>query len=98
VRVLCHCRRKLPAPRGGPANFEASAWVGLFAPKGTPAAVSQKIAADLAKAMADPETKAKMTEFGYNPLPLKPEEARALVAKESQRHKEVVTRARIALD
>jgi hypothetical protein len=39
-----------------------------------------------------------MTEFGYNPLPLKPEEARALVAKESQRHKEVVTRARIALD
>lgn len=98
ARLGTHPNVPTVSESGGPANFEASAWVGLFAPKGTPAAVSQKIAADLAKAMNDPETKAKMTEFGYNPLPLKPEETRALVTKESQRHKEVVTRARITLD
>lgn len=83
---------------GGPAGFEARGWVGLFAPKGIPMPVAEKISADLARVLAEPELKAKMTELGYDPMAMKPAQTRALVAAQSKEFKVVVTRSGVTLD
>ncbi|UUX94527.1 tripartite tricarboxylate transporter substrate binding protein [Aquabacterium sp. J223] len=83
---------------GGPPQFEASGWVGLFAPRGTDRAVEDRLSADLAKALNDPAVRSKMTEFGYEPLPLSPADTAALVARESPRYAEIVKRDAIVLD
>lgn len=86
------------AEAGGPAGFEARGWVGLFAPKGVPMPIAEKISADLTRVVNEPELKAKMTELGYDPMPSKPAETRALVATQSKAFKVVVTRSAVTLD
>jgi len=86
------------AESGGPAGFEARGWVGLFAPKGIPMSIAEKISADLSRVLGEPELKTKMTELGYDPMAIKPAETRALVAAQSKEFKVVVTRSAVALD
>ena len=42
---------------GGPADFEVDAWGGIVAPRGTPPELARRIAADVAKAMAEPDVR-----------------------------------------
>lgn len=49
-------------------GFEAGAWFGLFAPKGTPAAVVQAIAHDTDKALKDPELRKSLLQQGITPM------------------------------
>ena len=49
-------------------GFEAGAWFGLFAPKGTPAAVVQTIAQDTDKALKDPELRKSLLQQGITPV------------------------------
>ena len=46
--------------RGGLPNYQASAWNALFAPKGTPKAIIDKVNAAAAKALDDPKVIARM--------------------------------------
>ena len=50
-------------------GYEASAWYGVGAPKGTPAEIVDKLNRELNAAFADPRTKARITELGGTPLP-----------------------------
>lgn len=86
------------AESGGPAGFSARGWVGLFAPKGIPMTIAEKISADLSRVLSEPELKAKMTELGYDPMAIKPAETRALVAAQSKEFKVVVQRSGVTLD
>lgn len=49
-------------------GFEASAWFGLFAPKGTPGAVVQALAQDADKALKDPELRRSLLQQGITPV------------------------------
>lgn len=49
-------------------GFEAGAWFGLFAPKGTPAVVVQAIAKDADKALKDPELRKSLLQQGITPV------------------------------
>jgi tripartite-type tricarboxylate transporter receptor subunit TctC len=49
----------------GLPDVEADGWIGVFAPKGTPAATLEKLNADIAKVLALPEIKALYTIFGF---------------------------------
>lgn len=49
-------------------GFEVGAWFGLFAPKGTPAAVVQTIAQDTDKALKDPELRKSLLQQGITPV------------------------------
>jgi tripartite-type tricarboxylate transporter receptor subunit TctC len=98
TRAATHPHVPTMAESGGPAGFEAAGWVGLFAIKGTPPAVTQQVAAHLARVMAEPEIKTKMVELGYNPMAMKPQDTRALIASQSRDYKAVVTGAAIKLD
>ena len=57
---------------GGLPNYQASAWNALFAPKGTPKAIIDKVNAAAVKALDDPKVIARMKELG-NDIP-KPEQ------------------------
>ncbi len=52
---------------GGPANFELKSWVALLAPRGTPKAVVDRINADIAAVLAEPDIKEKFTAVGFTP-------------------------------
>jgi len=65
-------------------------WLGLVAPKGTPAAVIDKIQAEVAKALADPGVKAKADASGLFPATSTPAEFAAFIRKEAQRWSSIV--------
>jgi tripartite-type tricarboxylate transporter receptor subunit TctC len=49
-------------------GFEAGAWFGLFAPKGTPAALAQAIARDADRALQNPELRRSLLQQGITPV------------------------------
>ncbi len=55
-------------------NYEATIWLGLMAPKGTPQAVVDKLNAEVRKIVAQPETKAAWTKQGATPMSMNPAE------------------------
>ncbi|MFO1323373.1 MAG: tripartite tricarboxylate transporter substrate binding protein BugD [Burkholderiales bacterium] len=52
----------------GLANFDLAVWHGLYAPKGTPKAAVDKLAAALQVALKDPNIKARFAELGTEPV------------------------------
>ncbi|MDQ8727852.1 tripartite tricarboxylate transporter substrate-binding protein [Bradyrhizobium sp. LHD-71] len=60
---------------GGLPSYQASAWNALFAPKGTPKAIVEKLNAAAAKALDDEKVIARMKELG-NDIP-KPEQRKS---------------------
>jgi len=53
----------------GIKGFDVSAWQGLFAPKGTPPEIAQRLSAEMQKAIQVPEVKAKLEDFGLEVAP-----------------------------
>lgn len=73
------------AAEGGLPNYQASAWNALFAPKGTPKAILEKVNAAAAKALDDEKVIARMKELGNDipkPDQRKPEALGKLVKDE----------------
>jgi tripartite-type tricarboxylate transporter receptor subunit TctC len=83
---------------GGPANLEVKAWVGLLAPRGTPKPIIERINADVAKALAEPDVRERLAGVGFEPFSSTPAEMAHAIAADSRNFAEVVKRARIALD
>ena len=53
----------------GAVDVDVAAWQGLFVPKGTPEAVVKRLTAEMQKAIALPEVKAKLEDFGLEVAP-----------------------------
>jgi tripartite-type tricarboxylate transporter receptor subunit TctC len=53
----------------GLPGFELVAWQGIVAPSGTPRPVVEALAAQIAKLLADPATREKLTTLSLEPLP-----------------------------
>lgn len=51
-------------------GFAAAPWSGVFAPKGTPKPIVEKIAADIKTVMEDAEVQEKMKGLGLTPMPV----------------------------
>jgi tripartite-type tricarboxylate transporter receptor subunit TctC len=82
----------------GPANFELQTWVSLFAPHGTPKAIVNKINADVAKVLAEPEVKERLTTVGFESLIQTPDELQKMMSNDSTMWKGVVKEMNISLD
>jgi tripartite-type tricarboxylate transporter receptor subunit TctC len=65
----------------GLKNFEVGIWHGIYAPKGTPKDVLDRLTASLQKALQDPNVKARFAELGTEPVPLDQATGPALKAK-----------------
>ncbi|MGH6762884.1 MAG: tripartite tricarboxylate transporter substrate-binding protein [Phyllobacterium sp.] len=55
------------ATEGGLKDFEVGIWHGIYAPKGTPAEITDKLSVSLQKALKDPNVVARFVELGTAP-------------------------------
>lgn len=83
---------------GGPPGLDVNSFVSLVAPKGLPPAVAAKINADVAKAIADPEIRARFDTFAFEPLAWSPDEIRRQAETKSQLYGDLVRRGNISLE
>lgn len=58
----------------GVKNAESPLWFGVWAPAGTPAAIVNKINADVRRALADPGVREKLVNLGNDTLDMSPKE------------------------
>lgn len=63
-------------------GVETTAWVGMFAPAGTPKNILEKIAKAVREALAIPDIRDKMLALGMIPVPKGPDEFDRLIAEE----------------
>ncbi len=74
----------------GVKGYEATIWLGMLAPKGTPREIVDKLNADIRKVLADPEAQKLMHKAGVEVAPGTPEEFGALMQSELDRWGKVV--------
>ncbi|QIL83045.1 tripartite tricarboxylate transporter substrate binding protein [Diaphorobacter sp. HDW4A] len=82
----------------GVSGFDVVAWDALFAPKGTPTSVVQKMSEHVAKALAQPEMRKRMMDIGVEPITMNPAQMRDFVKQERQKWGDVITSANIKVD
>ena len=79
----------------GVPNFEVNSWYGLMAPAGTPAAILDKINADMYTALRAPEVEKRMLEVAMPPSPTTRQEFDQFVREEVARWARVIKEAGI---
>jgi tripartite-type tricarboxylate transporter receptor subunit TctC len=82
----------------GLPDFKLEAWVGLFAPAGTPPAIINKLSADVKKAFEMPEVKARADAAGIELRYLNPEGLGKLVANDTAYWAKIIKTVGIKLD
>jgi tripartite-type tricarboxylate transporter receptor subunit TctC len=86
------------AAEQGLANFEASSWIGLLVPAGTPPAILARIHQAFAQALKAPHVVAKMAEDGNEIVSSTPEQFAAFLAQDSAKWARVIRDNNIQLD
>jgi tripartite-type tricarboxylate transporter receptor subunit TctC len=66
-------------------GFESSVWYGLLAPAGTPAAVAEKVSADIRAVLAMPEVKDRLAGLGFTIVANTPEQFTGIIASDIKR-------------
>ncbi|WP_144637524.1 Bug family tripartite tricarboxylate transporter substrate binding protein [Bordetella genomosp. 13] len=74
----------------GYPDFEALAWYGVFAPKGTPPEASARLSAEIARIVQQPDMQARLTQLGTEPHYLDAAQLEAFVAVESPKWKALI--------
>jgi tripartite-type tricarboxylate transporter receptor subunit TctC len=82
----------------GYPGFEALAWHGILAPARTPPAVIRKLNAEIAKALADPATKALLVNQAMQTVGNRPEEFAAFLQKDIAIWKGVASAAKVTVE
>ncbi len=86
---------ELPAVAEALPGFEASLWLGLMAPAGTPRPVVERLNAEVNRILALPLTRERQAAAGAQPMPMGVEEFGAFVARDVERQREWIRMARI---
>lgn len=86
------------AAEAGIPEFQAYAWNGLFAPRGTPEPILARLNADIGKAVLSPSVKERMARFGGYPAPGTPAEFASFLDAERAKWSKVIMQTKIQLD
>jgi tripartite-type tricarboxylate transporter receptor subunit TctC len=81
---------ELPAIGEFVPGYEASAWFGVAAPKGTPPEIVEKLNAEINACLADPKLGARLADLGGVALEGSPDDFRRLVVEEIAKWASVV--------
>jgi tripartite-type tricarboxylate transporter receptor subunit TctC len=76
-------------------TYEASIYVGIAAPRDTPAEIVNKLNQEINAALADPRLKLRIAEFGDTPLSLSPAAFAKLIRDETEKWSKVIRAANI---
>jgi len=79
-------------------GFVGDSWHGLFAPAGTPPAIVDRVSAEVAKALAAPEVRKRLTDISLEPIGSTPAEFAAVVKNDYEKWGRVIRAANIKLD
>jgi tripartite-type tricarboxylate transporter receptor subunit TctC len=79
----------------GVKNAEAPLWFGVWAPAGTPAAIVNKVNADVRKALAEPGVKEKLMNLGNDTMDMSPRQFSDFVDSEIAIYAKVIKDAGI---
>jgi tripartite-type tricarboxylate transporter receptor subunit TctC len=71
-------------------GYEFTAWVGSFAPAGTPKAVIDKLNSDLKRALDDPDVSSKLSSQTLDPMHMTPEEFARRLKSDYDKYDKVV--------
>ena len=93
-------RRSPVAPEFPPVadtlpGFDVSSWFAIFAPKGAPDAVVEKLHADTVRVMADPQMRERMAQLGAETVAGSPAELAAFLKAEMDKWGRLITDAKI---
>jgi tripartite-type tricarboxylate transporter receptor subunit TctC len=83
------------AVESGVPGLVATSWNGLAAPAGTPAAVINRLNKDIVAAIHAPDVKSKLHALNVEAQSSSPEQAASLLASETKRWGDIISRARI---
>ena len=75
----------LPAIADTVPGYDATAWFGVVAPKGTPTEVIDKLNREINAALADEKIKARIVDLGSSPIVVSPDEFAAFIASETRK-------------
>jgi tripartite-type tricarboxylate transporter receptor subunit TctC len=82
----------------GLPGFSITAWIGVVAPKDTPAEVVQKLNLEIGRALNDPEFARQISAIGIDPLGSTSAEFAAFLTKEIPRWKQIVQEAEVKIE
>ena len=82
----------------GLAGINLKTWFGVLAPAGTPAAVVNKLSAEIARIMSTPDTKAKLVSQGLDTYVSTPEQTAALMKADMAKYAKIIKTANIKLE
>jgi tripartite-type tricarboxylate transporter receptor subunit TctC len=82
----------------GVSDYDASVWLALLVPAGTPPDIVAKLNAEVVKAMGTADTRKTLEEAGVEPVSSTPEEMAAYMTQELGRWGRIVREANIKLD
>ena len=82
----------------GVPGYEATIWLGLMAPKGTPKAVVDRLNAEVSKIVGQPDVRQLWSKQGASPLAMSPEVFDKYVRDDIDKWASVIKTARIKVD
>ena len=94
--AVTHAKRSPALPdvptlaEAGVKNGESGSWIALIAPAGTPAALVDKLAADVKAVVADPDMREKLIAQGAVPQASSPAELQKLIEADSARYGKII--------
>jgi tripartite-type tricarboxylate transporter receptor subunit TctC len=77
----------------GIPDLDASIWVGLFAPKGTPQPIVERLNKEVRATLADADVKRRFVDTGAEAVGMTPAEFLARIKSDAERYKRVVEKA-----
>ena len=84
--------------QSGLAGFEFNSWFAVMAPTGTPKPILQTLHAEIARALADPETREKLIAQGLTPRGTSPDELARDMRAQLARYGQLIKQAGITVD
>ena len=79
----------------GLKDFDISLWFGVWAPAGTPAAIVQKLNAEVGRILQSAEVREQFARLGITPAPMKPDEFARFVREQIETYRRIVRQADI---
>jgi tripartite-type tricarboxylate transporter receptor subunit TctC len=80
-------------PRDAGLDVDASIWSGLFAPKGTPQPIVDRVNAEVRKTLEQPDVRSRLGDAGFEAAGMSQADTLARIRKDLERYREIVKAA-----
>ena len=86
------------AEAAGLSDYDAAAWIGYMAPRGTPPEILNRLATEIQKAMQSQELKDRYLALGLEPAANTPDQMGAFLKREQERYGKIIKDANIKVE